>query len=141
MNILLLLGDDSVPIYFVKFLFREIIGNRLQIQCLIPQIQQLPFDQFQRKGMIVFFKYFLLNNPILSLKGIEQVKGNRSVGIVIPYLHQIYSCSIVKEGIIQVKSLFFLLNFLFCKCIVYLSMIELFQQHNLISICIEHFSI
>ena len=105
MNILLLLGDDSVPIYFVKFLFREIIGNRLQIQCLIPQIQQLPFDQFQRKGMIVFFKYFLLNDPILLLKGIEQVNGDGPIRMMIPYLHQIYSCSIVKEGIIQVKSL------------------------------------
>ena len=46
MNILLLLPDDSVPIDLVEFVFREIAWDQIQIQCLIPHIQQLPFDQF-----------------------------------------------------------------------------------------------
>ena len=60
----------------------------------------------------MLLKDFLLDNLVVPLKGIYQIKGDAAVWGVIPYLHQIDSGAVPKKRIVEVKPLLFLLDFL-----------------------------
>ena len=101
------LRDDPVPVDFLKVRFRKVAGNRAQGDRTIAQLRQLLFDDGQREGIVMLLKDFFLDDPVLLLKGVQQVEGDRPVRIVVPDLDKVDPCAVMEEGIVQVETLLF----------------------------------
>ena len=100
-----LLSDDPVPVNFAEICFRNSTGNRTQTDRPVTEFGKLILNHFQRKRVIVFLKNLLLNDPVLPLKRIQQIKADRAIRIMIPDLYKIDSRSVMKKRIIEIVTL------------------------------------
>lgn len=104
---LLFLRDEPVPVDLFKLCFRDFAGHRADLHVAVAHFGEGLENHIQFEGMIMLPEDFLLDDLVFPFKGIEQVEGDGSVGIVVPYLDQVDPGVVPEEGIIQVKALAF----------------------------------
>ena len=59
--------------------------------------------------MIMLFEYLLLDDLFILFKGVQEIESDGTVRVVIPNLYKVYPCTIMKERLVHIETLLFLL--------------------------------
>lgn len=98
------LSEDGIPVEFAARCIGALGRERKDLKVLIAERRERLLPECTGKGVIVFFKLFLLEDMVLSLKGIEQMKQDGAIQLIVPDLNEIDACIAVKQRVVEVKA-------------------------------------
>ena len=73
------MSEDGIPVEFAARCIGALGRERKDLKVLIAERRERLLPECTGKGVIVFFKLFLLEDMVLSLKGIEQMKQEQGI--------------------------------------------------------------